>query len=544
MALPTTLTYGVVKWHAVSAVADTSLDPDALPNAVPVSGKVTFTPSATVLLSMGDEAVTVMATAVTYNMGPDGILRDAQGNDGVTLLATDSPNVTPINWTWNVSYQLDSGAARGAFDFSLVTAAVIDLTRIAPVAASGGVPVIQGTPGVGVSSAIINEVGSLVLTMSDGSALDAGQAKGPSGAERPSTIPSTIPLAKRWISDKSAYNITPKALARLRAGSAKATVGNARLDIAVIGTSISAGSGARTNALAWPNQLQTLLKTRGFTDGGSGFINAQSNLGPGFTDAIVFLSDGWLPFEPINTCLVRGIQETPLIFTDLKTSTSVTLYYLDYYTFALKWSIDDVAQAPITLGNSGLLKSVTVSGLPSAIHKVSITPGPGVSDAARAYIMGVAFTRPTGVAVHNLAIGSLGIYSASSDPAYLPLQMAKALSPKLTFIEMGANEADVPSNYPVNLQKIITELNAVGSDVVILGEPPYGVDAISIPYVRAKNYELADSNDIALIDLSDRLISWSSAMSLGLTYDADGYMVHWNENGASAMARHIFEALF
>lgn len=147
MALPSALKYGLVKWHAVSAVADTTADPDALPDAVPVSGKVTFTPSVSVLLVMGDDPVTVMATAVTYNVGPDGVLRDAQGNDGVMLLATDSPGVTPANWTWSVSYNLNNGASRGSFAFRLASGDQVDLTKVSPVSSSPGVQIIQGPAG-------------------------------------------------------------------------------------------------------------------------------------------------------------------------------------------------------------------------------------------------------------------------------------------------------------------------------------------------------------------------------------------------------------
>lgn len=147
MTLPLTLRYGQVKWTAVSVFADTPDDPNALPDPVPVTGTVTFTPSATVLLDTGDSPVTVMAMPVTCNMGDDGVLRDAQGNDNITLLATDAPDITPTDWTWQVSYRLNGGASRGSFSFRLPAGTTVDLSRVAPVSSSNGVAIIQGLKG-------------------------------------------------------------------------------------------------------------------------------------------------------------------------------------------------------------------------------------------------------------------------------------------------------------------------------------------------------------------------------------------------------------
>jgi hypothetical protein len=144
--LPTALAYGTVTWTAVQPVADTT-DPDALPDPVPVTGTVTFTPSASVLLATGAPPVTVIAAPLTYQLADDGTLRDPAGNPGVTLVATDSPGVTPTGWTWTASYRLNNGLARGSFSFALPAGETVDLTTVAPVTGSGGTPVIQGPPG-------------------------------------------------------------------------------------------------------------------------------------------------------------------------------------------------------------------------------------------------------------------------------------------------------------------------------------------------------------------------------------------------------------
>jgi hypothetical protein len=147
VALPTSVQYGQVKWQAISAAADAS-DTDAEPDAIPVTGDVTFTPSAKVLLApSGSQPVTVFALSVTYTLDSSGVLRDSEGRNLITLVATDSPGLSPINWTWTVSYRLSGGIGRGSFSFDLPTGAVVDLTTVAPVGSSGGTPVIQGPAG-------------------------------------------------------------------------------------------------------------------------------------------------------------------------------------------------------------------------------------------------------------------------------------------------------------------------------------------------------------------------------------------------------------
>jgi hypothetical protein len=147
VALPAAVQYGQVTWKAVLATAD-GVDVDGNPDAVPVTGTVKFTPSATVLLATGEvPPVTVFGTTLTYTLDSSGVLRDSEGRSSITLVATDSAGLTPVGWTWDVTYLLNGGASRGSFSFSLPAGTVVDLTSVAPVTASGGVPVIQGPAG-------------------------------------------------------------------------------------------------------------------------------------------------------------------------------------------------------------------------------------------------------------------------------------------------------------------------------------------------------------------------------------------------------------
>jgi len=144
-ALP--VQYGQVRWQAVSGTADGN-DPDSLPDAVPVTGQLTFTASVPVLLAPGAAIpVSVFLTPVTYDLDNQGVLRDKQGNDLINLVATDSPGLTPTGWTWQVTYRLNDGLTRGSFSFDLPAGTVVDLTTVSPVSTANGAAIIQGPPG-------------------------------------------------------------------------------------------------------------------------------------------------------------------------------------------------------------------------------------------------------------------------------------------------------------------------------------------------------------------------------------------------------------
>ena len=146
MTLPAPLEYGQVRWKAVQAVADTA-DGDALPEAVPVTGSVTFDLMAPALFVPGVDPTTVFVQSHTYWFDLTGVLRDVQGRELISLIATDSETVTPTGATWRASPHLTSGHRMEPFFFELPAGTVVDLTEVAPVLSSTGVPIIRGPKG-------------------------------------------------------------------------------------------------------------------------------------------------------------------------------------------------------------------------------------------------------------------------------------------------------------------------------------------------------------------------------------------------------------
>lgn len=146
MTLPSTLQFGQVQdW---GGVLGPSLDDDNLPDVEAVKGTVTFTPSVPVQL-VSDLPRSRWLTIRPFQFGydGDGVLRDAQDNDGVTLIATDSAGLSRQDWTWVATFGFADGVTRPPVIFKLPTGTVVDLTDQTPVQESTGVAVTRGLPG-------------------------------------------------------------------------------------------------------------------------------------------------------------------------------------------------------------------------------------------------------------------------------------------------------------------------------------------------------------------------------------------------------------
>ncbi|WP_129710900.1 collagen-like protein [Haloactinopolyspora alba] len=131
----------------LQAVAD-GADLDSNPDGTPVTGFVTFTPSPTYVrypVATPDPA-TIVPQAITCPIDQDGYLLDAQGNQGVMLVATDDPDGNPVDWTYEV--RLDFGVLIDPFHINVPAGGEVDLTTLIPVSESDGVQTIQGPANV------------------------------------------------------------------------------------------------------------------------------------------------------------------------------------------------------------------------------------------------------------------------------------------------------------------------------------------------------------------------------------------------------------
>lgn len=152
MPLPDAVDYGQVRWHAIQADVDSG-DADAEPDAVPVTGTVTFELSVPVLLAQGGpDPVTIFARPIVGTLGLDGILRDDEGRDTITLIATDSPSLNPQSTpskplTWKATPKLHGGLKMDPFSFELPAGTTVDLTDVTRIPVSTGTPITRGPKG-------------------------------------------------------------------------------------------------------------------------------------------------------------------------------------------------------------------------------------------------------------------------------------------------------------------------------------------------------------------------------------------------------------
>lgn len=90
---------------------------------------------------------TILSQRIVGTTDSEGVLRDADGNVGVRLLATDDPNLNPTGFTWLVTVAADEHYSY-SFDLVMPADAVIDLATVTPVPAAEGVAYVRGIPGI------------------------------------------------------------------------------------------------------------------------------------------------------------------------------------------------------------------------------------------------------------------------------------------------------------------------------------------------------------------------------------------------------------
>jgi hypothetical protein len=145
------LTYGKVVGRFLAAVGDTTADADIYPDGVPLTGTVVFTPSASAILLQGVQSpVTVLPAPVTATL-VDGWI-SYNSDLFVNLVSTDNIKMNPRNFTWSVEFKNlrvsgGSAVAYKGFAFMLPAGTTVDLSEVAPVPASGGIPILRGPAG-------------------------------------------------------------------------------------------------------------------------------------------------------------------------------------------------------------------------------------------------------------------------------------------------------------------------------------------------------------------------------------------------------------
>lgn len=142
MALPSNVSYGKVSGRFISAVGDSSNDPDRFPDGIPVEGiRVEFRASVPMTKnSSATPPATIFLQTVVATTDAQGDLIDATGQKGIYLVATNDPDLNPTNFTYNVNLRgpQNSGLPDINFNFILPANAELDLTTIIPTPSTPG----------------------------------------------------------------------------------------------------------------------------------------------------------------------------------------------------------------------------------------------------------------------------------------------------------------------------------------------------------------------------------------------------------------------
>lgn len=128
--LPAPVLYGTVVGQFWVTAPDTG-DADDLPDKVAVEGSVTFTPMVKAILAP------TAAPPFTMLPTPDTVTL-VNGAFSRKLIATDSPNLNPIDWQWAVSFNFTNAPKYDSFAFTLHHDSSLDLSVAAPVPITGG----------------------------------------------------------------------------------------------------------------------------------------------------------------------------------------------------------------------------------------------------------------------------------------------------------------------------------------------------------------------------------------------------------------------
>jgi hypothetical protein len=141
--------FGTVTGRIVATIADRLGDPDALPDVVPVTGKVRFTPSVDAAISSTEGAI-ILPTPIEADLDEQGYI-SINGVRGASLIATDSPDLNPSGFTYTVSFidlKFDKfPLAYKSFSMALPAGTTVDLSTVTPVKTSNGATIIRGAQG-------------------------------------------------------------------------------------------------------------------------------------------------------------------------------------------------------------------------------------------------------------------------------------------------------------------------------------------------------------------------------------------------------------
>lgn len=320
----------------------------------------------------------------------------------------------------------------------------------------------------------------------------------------------------------SLYNYKPSQVRRLRAGLGRVKGQTGYCKIGFWGDSTVVGAyGGDTGKFSWPAQLKAFLAAAGYPSAGTGLVPCFNNYSAAEPRITLFsgeVSLGSFSNMVTNSTNLNGVQ-----FDTTGTGETGTIMEVWYDDAGASFEVTldaDATRLPVATGGTSTTKFKRWTGLANAVHKAIAWRTTGTKSVLGFELLNNA---TYGVRTYNAGISGAKTDSLAS-AAYRNVQQTMLKTAgwgaDAVFIMCETNDAGQGTSvatFKANIQAAITAaVNAQTDVILVTGFPLNGTDLT--PYTAAL-YELADSNDLPLLDMQARWGTWAAANALGLFND-------------------------
>jgi lysophospholipase L1-like esterase len=506
--------FGTVTGRIVATIADRLGDPDVNPDVVPVTGRVRFTPSVDAAISSTEGAI-VLPTPIEAVLDSQGYL-SVNGIRGVSLVATNSPDLNPTGFTYTVSFldlKFDKFPLKyNSFNMALPAGSTVDLTTATPVGASNGAIIIRGLQG------------------------EQGVA-GPPGINAVVESLGEPPAEAFYDAKRSLYNFRPSHFRRTRAAIARSQIGQGSAKLLFEGDSNTLGLGpllvdGDAANRSYAARFRDIAASRGMTLSGDGLLFPA----PGGDSRLT----GAGSVGQVNPLLAALDDGASLTFVPTRPNNYFAVTYLNDWAGSLIVTIDGGTPTTIERSATGGFATWTSPSLSTGNHTIKVAAPVGTSTHIASIEAGTQTSGPVGLRIGKAGVsGSMAVDWVTGNYNYLTL--ARTWDADLVSIMLGTNDAQNSTigQYIAALTQMIGAHRADGADVLLIAPP--GRQEIDLTDWWTALYALALELDVPLLDLRDRQGPYS--VSGGYFIDRAGDTVHLSSQAHDDLARALLDVI-
>jgi lysophospholipase L1-like esterase len=342
----------------------------------------------------------------------------------------------------------------------------------------------------------------------------------------------------------SVNRLTQFQLKKWRAALANMLNGAANAKIAFVGDSTTAGffaSGsqyANNRPLTVANRIAALLNGRGITATVGNTFGSSLNIGTIATfatyDTRWSFGAGW-----VCNSLTGIVGQEALTHSSANTNSADFTPVAAFDTIDM-WTVTNPAYQDFTIAvdGGGALATVDASQALSilkttvtttdATHTINIAKT--AANAALTHILGIDTYRSAAKSVQCWQMGMGGatsaIWGTTTSSVWLAPNLLATYAPDLTVICVGINDwiAGVTSaTFQTNMQVLITKALSTGS-VILVTPPPTQIGyssatQLNMDVIRAAIFTLAQTNNVPVLDIFGRFVSYTDANTYGMYGD-------------------------